>query len=106
MIEVTASAIKEIKRLQRSRNQVDYYCRLGLKSGGCSGLYYILELTCEQQMDDIKYNYEEICFLLSPTDQIHLERLKLDYVEDLMGGTFRFDNPLATMTCRCGISFA
>jgi iron-sulfur cluster assembly protein len=106
MIQVTLAALKEIKRLQTTCEQVDFYCRLGVQAGGCSGSYYTLELTQETQTDDLEYQFAGISFRLSPAHLIHLENLKLDYVEDLMGGTFRFDNPSATMTCRCGVSFA
>lgn len=106
MIQVTSSAQQEIKRLQLTRGKVDFYCRLGVKPGGCSGLYYTLELTKETQADDLEYQLTGLTFRLSPCDLMHLENLKLDYVEDLMGGTFRFDNPSATMTCRCGLSFS
>ena len=106
MLEVTASAIEEIRRLQISRNQVDHYCRLEIKQGGCAGRYYSIGLTSEQQADDIQYNHSGISFLLASRDQAQLEALKLDYIEDLMGGTFRFQNSLATETCRCGLSFA
>ncbi len=106
MIQVTLSAVQEIKRLQKTRDQVDFYCRLGVQPGGCSGFYYTLALTAETQADDLEYQSAGISFRLSGDQMIHLENLKLDYVEDLMGGTFRFDNPSATMTCRCGLSFA
>ena len=106
MIQITPSAMSEIKRLQLSRQQVNSFCRLDVEVGGCSGMYYKLHFVQEEQPDDIKSTSADITFLFSPRHRIHLENLKLDYVEDLMGGTFRFDNPSATMTCRCGLSFA
>jgi|CryBogDrversion2_11_1035321.scaffolds.fasta_scaffold42124_3 iron-sulfur cluster assembly accessory protein len=106
MFEVTTSAIKEIKRIQRQQNKSQDFCRLQIKKGGCSGLYYLIDFPAFQESDDILYEQSDIKFLLSSYEQNHLKNLKLDYSEDLVGGTFRFENPLATMTCRCGISFA
>jgi iron-sulfur cluster assembly accessory protein len=106
MFEITPSALQEIKRQQSYRGQLDFNCRIEVKEGGCSGLYYSLELTSERLAEDVELQMSEIIFLLASKSRTYWENLKLDYVEDLMGGTFRFDNPSANMTCRCGLSFA
>lgn len=106
MIHLTKAAVEEIKRLQHSSQQLESYFRLGVKSGGCSGLYYTLELTSSPQKNDVVYQNQGIALVVASENQSYLQNLKLDYAEDLMGGGFRFHNPQATKTCSCGISFS
>lgn len=105
MIELTPAAAKEIKRLQQSRQQLDTYFRIDIKTGGCSGLYYNLELSQQPKDHDRLYESQDITILIDEASDNHLQNLKVDYAEDLMGGGFRFHNPKASTTCGCGLSF-
>ena len=106
MIELTPAAAKEIRRMQASRQQQDSYFRLGVKQGGCSGLYYTLELCDTQLESDHLHQLEGISLLIDEPSLAYLQQLRLDYAEDLMGGGFRFHNPQASTPCSCGLSFA
>lgn len=106
MIELTPAAIKEIKRMQSSRQKPDSYFRLGVKKGGCSGLYYNLELCDTKLESDRLYQLNGIALVIDEPSLPHCEQLRLDYAEDLMGGGFRFQNPQITNPCSCGLSFA
>ncbi len=106
MFDVTSSALEEIKRQQVYRSQLGYHCRIEIKKGGCSGLYYSLEFTRDPLDGDLEFQCGEIKFSLSSQGKDYWKNLEIDYVEDLMGGTFRFNNPNVSMTCRCGLSFA
>ncbi len=105
MIELTPAAIKEIKRMQNSRQQPDSYFRLAVKPGGCDGLYYTFDLCDSQENSDRLHTIEDISLLIDEQSLNYLSDLRLDYAEDLMGGGFRFHNPLITASCRCGLSF-
>lgn len=113
MLHLTPSAIKEIKRLQRSRQQPDTILELRVSSGGCSGLFYQLNLaSCPDfsasetnSTGDRYWEKDGIKILIKSASWKYLENLKIDYAEDLMGGGFRFNNPLAKKVCGCGISF-
>lgn len=105
MIELTPAAVKEIKRLQKSRQQLDTYFRIGIKTGGCSGLYYKLELSQQPGNNDRFYESQDITILIDEASDNYLQNLKVDYAEDLMGGGFRFHNSKASATCGCGLSF-
>lgn len=73
--------------------------------GGCEAWTYSLEFAPDAQPDDTSFPLAP-WELLVPTDQVQpLTGLVIDYSEDLMGGSFRFDNPSATQTCSCGSSF-
>lgn len=105
MIDLSLAAANEIRRLQHSRCLSDSYFRVSVKSGGCSGLYYVLELSEKPQQSDRIYASLGINIIIDPESNYYLTNLKLDYAEDLMGGGFRFYNPQATESCGCGLSF-
>ena len=122
MIQISQAAAKEIKRLKQLRQQPDNLFRLSVKSGGCSGLFYNLELdtlssqnqtketvedskTVLNQKQDHSYESNGVTVVVDEHTYSYVQGLKLDYSEDLMGGGFRFQNPNATSTCKCGLSF-
>ncbi|MBE9168189.1 iron-sulfur cluster assembly accessory protein [Pleurocapsales cyanobacterium LEGE 06147] len=115
MIHISQAAATEIKRVQMSRNQPDSLFRLRVKEGGCSGLFYSLELEEHSRTSnsfgnnargDLIYESQDIYVVVDELSYSSVRGLKLDYSEDLMGGGFRFQNPNAINTCSCGLSFA
>jgi iron-sulfur cluster assembly protein len=105
MIEITATAAQEIKRIQRSRQEGDRYLRITVQGGGCLDFIYQFSLESEPQPGDHQENIRNIQVLISAQDAEHLKDLSIDYSEDLMGGGFRFKNPHTVKTCNCGQSF-
>lgn len=116
MVEIGSTAIAEIKRIQSNRPISGTSVRLSVKSGGCCGLFYELELekpqstriesTSSQEKRDRLLEVAGIIFKVDEESWQYIEHLKLDYSEDLMGGGFRFSNPQIKQSCGCGISFA
>jgi len=106
MIQISNTAQQEIKRIQTTRQQQDSYLRLGVREGGCSGLYYTLDWDKEIQSSDRVYPQTDFSVVIDEKSLPYLSQLTLDYTEDLMGGGFRFKNPQATNPCSCGLSFA
>ncbi|MDJ0745613.1 MAG: iron-sulfur cluster assembly accessory protein [Xenococcaceae cyanobacterium MO_167.B27] len=112
MIHLSKSAAAEITRMKLSRNKPDSLLRLKVQTGGCSGLFYSLELEylpedneLSHQKTDLYFEVEGISLVIDNQSYGYLDGTKLDYSEDLMGGGFRFQNPHATKTCGCGLSF-
>ena len=130
MIEITPAAAVEINRLKYNRHIPDSFLRLSVKAGGCLDFFYDLsfEATIEAgkrpndlgdeppdprlgdetalvQSDRI-LELNGINLVVDSQSWSHVEHLKLDYAEDLMGGGFRFYNPLVAQNCGCGISFS
>lgn len=105
MIYLTQTAAKEIKRLQQNRAKPSRYFRLGVKPGGCSELFYTLDLSDTLFPGDRLTESEGIEILVDEASIPYVENLKLDYAEDLMGGGFRFSNPNTSDPCSCGMSF-
>ncbi len=105
MIQITPTAAQEIKRIQRSRDLPDSYLRLKLSQGGCLDFIYDFSLEIDPKEGDRQFSSRNIKILVDQADQEFLEDLSLDFSEDLMGGGFRFTNPIATKICNCGQSF-
>jgi iron-sulfur cluster assembly protein len=106
MIEISKAAIAEIHRMQTIRDRVNSNFRVGFASGGCENFYYMIDLADSIAENDRVYNIDGISVLIDRQQVAYLDLLTLDYSEDLMGGGFRFENPLATTVCGCGNSFA
>ena len=106
MITVSATAIEEIKRLQISRDKPDSYLNLKISRGGCSGLYYNLELKDGFSEAYSKYESKGIVITIDSESIGYIEDLEIDYSEDLMGGAFRFENKKSVKNCNCGQSFS
>jgi iron-sulfur cluster assembly protein len=107
MIEISKAAIAEIHRMQTVRDRPDSKFRVSFGSGGCEKFYYCVDLAEDSIAETDKvYEVDGISVLIDGQHLAYLEHLKLDYSEDLMGGGFRFENPLATSVCGCGNSFA
>lgn len=106
MIHLSPSAVREITRMKSKHQNPDAFLRLGVESGGCSGLYYTLELDAALKPDDQFYNCSGMQVAIAAPSLNYIADLTLDYSEDLMGGSFRFHNPQATASCSCGHSFS
>jgi iron-sulfur cluster assembly protein len=105
MINLTPAATHEIRRL-KSRQQPDVLVRLQVKAGGCSGWTYHVSFEQTVKLADQVFELHNIKVVVDPESLKFVHMLTVDYSEDLMGGAFRFDNPLAIATCSCGNSFA
>jgi iron-sulfur cluster assembly protein len=113
MIEISQTAAKEITRIQLTRQKPNSKLRLKVEQGGCFGLFYCLNLESSlahepifNQQQDYHHESNGIFVVVDSQSYQLLKGMKLDYTEDLMGGGFRFQNPNASNTCSCGVSFA
>lgn len=108
-ITVTSSARNELLRLLgRSLGDLSSapaHVRLGIAPGGCAGQTYQLDLHKPEREGDRCLPLGAVTLLIDEQTWPLLENLTLDYSEDLMGGSFRFDNPALTQSCSCGQSF-
>lgn len=80
--------------------------RVSVVEGGCAGLKYVLEPVPEAESGDLTAPHEGLLVAWAPGDQARLEGLRVDYVDALVGGGYRFENPNAGRSCGCGASFA
>ncbi|WP_016950613.1 iron-sulfur cluster assembly accessory protein [Anabaena sp. PCC 7108] len=105
MIQLSLAAANEIGRL-KSKQQPNILFRLQVKPGGCSGLFYDIYFDQVVKVEDQVFDVNGTQVVLDAQSMNYITGLVLDYSEDLMGGGFRFHNPLAIATCSCGNSFS
>ena len=111
-ILITNDAIEQISSLLN--NQTDKKAlRVGVRSGGCSGMSYTMDFIGGDEInsDDKVYNYslsseQTFKVVCDPKSLIYIYGMQLDFSKDLIGGGFNFVNPNASQTCGCGSSFA
>jgi iron-sulfur cluster assembly protein len=105
VITLSESALQEFARRLADENKSGHAIRFGLRPGGCAGTKYLVEFTIEEQDNDHVFEQGGLRVLCDPISLSSLSGLQVDYVEALMGGGFRYDNPNATTKCACGDSF-
>lgn len=102
-----ANRIKEIRKEQQISD--DAKLRVGVVSGGCSGLTYDLEFDSEaDSSDDEEQEFKDkgISLVVDMRSFLYLSGTELDYTSGLDGEGFHFHNPNANRTCSCGESFS
>ena len=111
-ILITKDAIEQISSLLN--NQTDKKAlRVGVRSGGCSGMSYTMNFIGgdEIKSDDKVYDYslsseQTFKVVCDPKSLLYIYGMQLDFSKELIGGGFNFVNPNASQTCGCGSSFA
>ncbi len=82
------------------------FVRVGVKSGGCSGLSYDLTFDKNQAEDDKVFEDNEVKIIVDKKSFLYLVGTTLEYSGGLNGTGFVFNNPNANRTCGCGESFS
>ncbi len=108
MIKVSESAKKRITSLMAEDgfDALQDYVRVGVKSGGCSGLSYELKFDKSQTEGDRLIEDNEIKIVVDKKSVLYLAGTILEYSGGLNGKGFVFNNPNAQRTCGCGESFS
>ena len=108
MIKVSDIAKKKVIELMKEDgfNPVNDYVRVGVKSGGCSGLSYELDFDKEQKEGDKFFEDNDIKIIVDKKSFLYLIGTTLEYSGGLNGTGFVFNNPNAQRTCGCGESFS
>lgn len=108
MIQVSESASKKIVSMMEEDgfNAATDYVRVGVKSGGCSGLSYELKFDKEIGENDKVFEDNNVKIAVEKKSFLYLAGTILEYSGGLNGKGFVFNNPNATRTCGCGESFS
>ena len=111
-ILITNDAIEQISNLLKGQSDKKAL-RVGVRSGGCSGMSYTMDFigTNEINPDDKVYDYslkadQSFQVVCDPKSLLYIYGMQLDFSKELIGGGFNFVNPNASQTCGCGSSFA
>ncbi|MDR5591522.1 iron-sulfur cluster assembly accessory protein [Christiangramia sp. SM2212] len=108
MIKVSEEAKKKISALMTEDgfNPEADYVRVGVKSGGCSGLSYELNFDKSQAEGDKVFEDNDVKIVVDKRSVLYLAGTILEYSGGLNGKGFVFNNPNAQRTCGCGESFS
>jgi len=108
---ITTPALDQLSRLCKEQGS-GKLLRVGVRSGGCSGMSYTMDFVSDDdiQKDDEVYEYSvgtsSFKVICDPKSLLYIYGMQLDFSTDLIGGGFNFTNPNASQTCGCGTSFA
>jgi iron-sulfur cluster assembly accessory protein len=80
--------------------------RVGVDGGGCSGFQYSFAIAPAPSADDLIVERDGAKIAIDETSLNYLSGARIDFVDDLMGQSFRIDNPNASASCGCGTSFS
>lgn len=80
--------------------------RVAVSGGGCSGFQYSFVLDHKAMDDDLVIEKEGASVLIDPVSLDFLKGAEIDFVDDLIGASFKINNPNATSSCGCGTSFS
>ena len=108
MIKVSETASKKVIELMNEDgfDATKHFVRVGVKSGGCSGLSYDLKFDKEQQEGDKVFEDNGVKIIVDKKSFLYLIGTTLEYSGGLNGSGFVFNNPNANRTCGCGESFS
>jgi iron-sulfur cluster assembly protein len=104
-IILTAPAVEAVRELIDKRELEGYALRVFISGGGCSGFQYGMALDDNIRESDYIVESDGIKVLVDEVSIDYLHGATVDYVEDLMGGGFKIENPNAVSSCGCGQSF-
>ena len=108
MIKVSESAKSKVVSLKQEEgfDPLQAFVRVGVKSGGCSGLSYDLFFDTEKASDDKSFEDNDVRIVVDKKSLLYLIGTTLEYSGGLNGKGFVFNNPNAQRTCGCGESFS
>ncbi|MDB5595294.1 MAG: iron-sulfur cluster assembly accessory protein [Hyphomicrobiales bacterium] len=102
---VTERAAKRVAAILK-REAEGAMLRVAVNGGGCSGFQYAFDIETNRAPDDLAIESEGATVLIDPVSLDFLRGARIDFVDDLIGQSFKIDNPNATSSCGCGTSFS
>ncbi len=105
ILSVTPAAVDVIRNLLQQRNIPNHSLRVFVSGGGCSGMQYGMAFEESPKEFDKVVAMDGVSLIVDSTSLMYLQGATIDYVDSLMGGGFRIENPNAVSSCGCGSSF-
>ena len=104
-ITLTERAARRISEIL-GREPPGSMLRVSVEGGGCSGFQYKFDIDRTQTTDDLVIRRDGATVLVDQISVGYLAGSEIDFVDDLIGASFRINNPHATASCGCGTSFS
>jgi iron-sulfur cluster assembly accessory protein len=103
-VSLTRSAAQRIKDILAG-DPAKSALRVAVNGGGCSGFQYEFSLESSRNDDDLAVERDGALVLIDSTSLVYMDGAEIDFVDDLIGQSFKVNNPLAKASCGCGTSF-
>ena len=104
IITLSYKAAERIKEIM-SKDQKSLGVRVGVKSGGCAGMEYVMEYAKEKNLNEELIEDKGVKVFIDPKAVMYLLGTQMDYKKDKFSSSFVFNNPNETERCGCGESF-
>jgi iron-sulfur cluster insertion protein len=103
-VRVSPSAAARINAITATE-EANKLLRISVEGGGCSGFQYKFDLVSAPDPEDLVVEQQGATVLVDPISLPFLTGAELDYVQELIGASFKVNNPNAQASCGCGTSF-
>ena len=104
-LTLTERAARRINEIMANEPQGSML-RISVNGGGCSGFQYAFDVDAARQDDDLVVEKDGAIVLVDEVSIQYIDGSVIDFVDDLMGQSFKIENPHATASCGCGTSFS
>ena len=105
IITLSDNAAQRIKEIMANTKEPSIGVRIGVKSGGCAGMSYVMEYAKSSNSNDEVIEDKGVKVLIDPAAVMYLLGTEMDYKKEELSSTFVFKNPNETERCGCGESF-
>ena len=105
IITLSDNAAQRIKEIMANAKDHSIGVRIGVKSGGCAGMSYVMEYAKSSNSSDEIIEDKGVKVLIDPSAVMYLLGTEMDYKKEELSSTFVFKNPNETERCGCGESF-
>ncbi len=104
-VTLSSSAAARVRKVL-SREAPGSVLRVAVDGGGCSGFQYSFTIVAGPADDDLVLERDGARVVIDPMSIDYMKGSEIDFVDDLIGQSFKIHNPNATASCGCGTSFA
>ena len=105
MITLTPAAAGKLQNIMTEKGLSTHALRVFVSGGGCSGLSYGMTFSEGTEFGDQEFDVNGVKVVVDMGSIQYLDGAEIDYIDSLMGGGFRIENPNAVQSCACGSSF-
>ena len=106
VFSVTGKAVEALKKALEGRELSSVGLKVSVHPGGCSGFSYGLSFQEAPEQGEVEVEDSGVRLFVDKNTLPLLSGIEIDYVDSLMGGGFKINNPNASSTCGCGKSFS
>ena len=104
-ITITERAARRIGQILQ-KEPAGAMLRVSVEGGGCSGFQYKFDMERAKEADDLVISRDGAVVLIDPVSVNYMAGSEIDFVDNLIGASFKVNNPQAKASCGCGTSFA